>query len=205
MTMQGSTPPEHPGSGGQDAKPTSDQPRESTLHNTKASMRDSFQTQNVMEVLPNDEEKCMQLIEQQAESVRYLNELNTVRSAESCLDATFRTHRVMKWLETFVNGGTAQIAAIADDVQRLRKALGDIDELPGDTEEDASAAGQTAASTLLQSMRMLTADSQRRNRDSAHLLSTMNGLVAALNEDMRKNAEMRSAYSKQTSVFGLGI
>jgi hypothetical protein len=102
----------------------------------------------------------------------------------------------MKWLETFVNGGTAQIAAIADDVQRLRKALGDVDELPGDVEGDASAAGQTATSTLLQSVRMLTTDGQRRNRDSAHLLSTMNGLVAALNEDMRKNAEMRSAYSK---------
>jgi hypothetical protein len=194
-TMQDSIPPEHLGSGGQVAKPTSDQPHESTLHNTKASVRDS-QTQNFMEVLPNDEERCMQLMEQQAESVRYLNELNTVRSAESCLDATFRTHRAIKWLETFVNGGTAQIAAIADDVQRLRKALGDIDELPGDTEGDTSAAGQTATSTLLQNMRMLTADSQRRKRDSAHLLSTMNGLVAALNEDMRKNAEMRSAYSK---------
>jgi hypothetical protein len=88
MTMQGSTPPEHPGSGGQDAKPTSDQPHESTLHNTKASACDS-QTQNVMEILPNDEERCTQLMEQQAESVRYLNELNTVRSAESCLCATF--------------------------------------------------------------------------------------------------------------------
>jgi hypothetical protein len=101
----------------------------------------------------------------------------------------------MKWLETFVNGGTTQIMAIADDIQKLRKALGDVDELPGRPEEDPSA-GQTATSTLLQSMRMLAADSQRRGCDSAHLLSTMNGLVAALNEDMRKNAEMRNAYCK---------
>jgi hypothetical protein len=97
----------------------------------------------------------------------------------------------MQWLETFVNGGTAQITAIADDIQKLRKALGDIDELPDGPEGDAS-----ATSTLLQSMRRLDADSQRRDRDSAHLLGTMNGLAAALSEDMRKNAEMRNAYSK---------
>ena len=101
----------------------------------------------------------------------------------------------MKWLEAFVNGGTAQITAIVDDVQKLRKALGDIDELPDGPEGDASAS-QTATSTLLQSMRRLAAYSQRRDRDSAHLLSTMNGLAAALSEDMRKNAEMRNAYSK---------
>jgi hypothetical protein len=50
------------------------------MHDTKASMCDS-QTQNAVEVLPNDEEKRTQLMEQQAESVRYLNELNTVRSS----------------------------------------------------------------------------------------------------------------------------
>ena len=79
---------EHLGPGGQAAKQTSDQPHESTMHDTKASMGDS-QTQNVMEVLPNDEGKCTQLMEQQAESVRYLNELNTVRSRLSCIDSAF--------------------------------------------------------------------------------------------------------------------
>jgi hypothetical protein len=106
----------------------------------------------------------------------------------------------LKWLETFVNGGTAQIVAIADDVQKLCKALGNIDELQGDPEGGGAAdAGQTV--TLLQGMRRLAEDSQRRDRDSAHLLSTMNGLVAALNEDMRKNAEMRNAYSKDNRHF----
>jgi hypothetical protein len=65
---------------GQAAKPTSNQPHESIMHDTKASMCDN-QTQNAVEVLPNDEEKRTQLMEQQAESVRYLNELNTVRSS----------------------------------------------------------------------------------------------------------------------------
>lgn len=106
----------------------------------------------------------------------------------------------MKWLETFVNGGTAQIMAISEDVQRLCRALGNIDELQGDPEGDAGAS-ETATFTLLQGIRRLTEDSKRRDRDSAHLHSTMNGLVAALNEDMRKNAEMRNTYSRPDVIF----
>jgi hypothetical protein len=84
---------------------------------------------------------------------------------------------------------------IAEDVQKLFKALGNIDELQGGSEGDASA-DQTATFTLLQGIQRLAEDGKRRDRDSAHLVGTMNGLVAALNEDMRKNAEMRNAYSK---------
>ena len=99
----------------------------------------------------------------------------------------------MKWLETFVNGGTTQIMAIAEDVQKLCKALGNIEELQGDPEGDVDAS-QTPTFTLLQGMRRLAEDNKRRDRDSAHLVGTMNGLVAALSEDMRKNAEMRNTY-----------
>lgn len=107
----------------------------------------------------------------------------------------------VKWLETFVNGGTAQIMAIAEDMQKLCKTLGDIDELQGDPEGpgDADAGAghmETQTFTLLQGIRRLAEESKRRDRDSAHLLGTMNGLVAALNEDMRKNAEMRNTYCK---------
>jgi hypothetical protein len=108
--------------------------------------------------------------------------------------------RTVKWLETFVNGGTAQIMAIAEDVQKLCKALGNIDEPQGDPEGDAGAS-QTATFTLLQGIRRLAEDSKRRDRDSAHLLGTMNGLVAALNEDMRKNAEMRNTYCRPNDFF----
>ncbi|KAH9961253.1 hypothetical protein BC827DRAFT_334411 [Russula dissimulans] len=153
------------------------QPHESTMHNVKGSMDSD-------EDLRHDEDARAQLIEQQAESVRYLNELNT-------------------WLETFVNGGTAQIMAIAEDVQRLCKALGSADELQGDPYGSAAAgASQPATFTVLQGMRRLADDSKRRDRDSAHLLGMMNGLVAALNEDMRKNAEMRNAYTTE-SVLGV--
>jgi hypothetical protein len=109
----------------------------------------------------------------------------------------------VKWLETFVNGGTAQIMGIAEDVQKLGKTLGNIDELQGDPEgsgdADAGAGDmENRAFTLLQGIRRLAEESKRRDRDSAHLLGTMNGLVAALNEDMRKNAEMRNTYCKPT-------
>lgn len=110
----------------------------------------------------------------------------------------------MKWLETFVNGGTAQIMAISEDVQKLCKALGNIDEFQGDPEGDAGAS-ETATFTLLQGIRRLAEDSKRRDRDSVHLHSTMNGLVAALNEDMRKNAEMRNTYSRPNIKISIAI
>ncbi|KAH9176544.1 hypothetical protein EDB89DRAFT_2226630 [Lactarius sanguifluus] len=138
---------------------------------------DNTQKQNIL----HDEGKSTQLMEQQAESVRYLNELNA-------------------WLEAFVNGSTAQIGGMAEDVQKLCKALGGVDELQ-DGPDDSS--DPTAATmTVLQSVQKLIADNQRRDRDSTHLLTTMNGLAAALNEDMRKNAEMRNAYTTE-SVLGV--
>ena len=90
---------------------------------------------------------------------------------------------------------------IAEDVQKLCKTLGNIDELQGDPEDpgDADAgAGDTEnrTFTLLQGIQKLAEESKRRDRDSTHLLGTMNSLVAALNEDMRKNAEMRNTYCK---------
>jgi hypothetical protein len=96
--------------------------------------------------------------------------------------------------------------AIAEDVQKLCKTLGDIDEHQGDPEgpgdSDAGVSqSATRTFTLLQGIRRLAEDGKRRDRDSAHLLSAMNGLVAALNEDMRKNAEMRNTYCEPKLNF----
>ncbi|KAI9442320.1 hypothetical protein H4582DRAFT_1809208 [Lactarius indigo] len=147
---------------------------------SKTPRLDTAQVRSMQNIL-HDDGKNTQLMEQQAESVRYLNELNA-------------------WLEAFVNGSTAQIGGIAEDVQKLCKALGDVDELqdgPGDKSDPTA-----ATMTVLQSVQKLLAENQRRDRDSAHLLTTMNGLAAALNEDMRKNAEMRNAYTTE-SVLGV--
>jgi hypothetical protein len=205
--MQDSSPRKHVEHGEQVAKSEvgqAVQPYKSTMQNLKESTGDAL-TQNHNDLPHHDEDARAQLMEQQAESVRYLNELNTVRS-KSTLDIWLLLLNPvddpsMKWLETFVNGGTAQIMAIAEDVQKLCKTLGNIDELQGGPEDPGDAdAGvlhtETRTFTLLQGIRRLAEESKRRDRDSAHLLGTMNGLVAALNEDMRKNAEMRNTYCK---------
>ena len=63
----------------QAAKPEVDHAFKSTMHNLKESMGDTH-VQNNNDVLRQDEDTRAQLLEQQAESVRYLNELNMVRS-----------------------------------------------------------------------------------------------------------------------------
>jgi hypothetical protein len=71
----------HPQHGKLVAKPGSDevlQPPESIMHNLKGITGDG-EMRNLKDALPHDDVTRTQLLEQQAESVRYLNELNTVR------------------------------------------------------------------------------------------------------------------------------
>ncbi|KAH9176537.1 hypothetical protein EDB89DRAFT_74278 [Lactarius sanguifluus] len=86
---------------------------------------------------------------------------------------------------------------MGEDVQKLCKALGGVDELQDGPDDNSDLTAVTM--TVLQSVQKLIADNLRRDRDSAHLLTTMNDLAAALDEDM-KNAEMRNAYK---SVLGV--
>ena len=50
------------------------------MHNLKGNVENT-EMRNLDDALPHDDGLRAQLIEQQAESVRYLNELNTVRSS----------------------------------------------------------------------------------------------------------------------------
>ena len=50
--------------------------------------------------------------------------------------------------------------------------------------------------SLVSGLQRLLAESKKRDRDNVNLHSSIDGLIAAMNEDMRKNAEMRSAYSQ---------
>lgn len=87
LIIQDSTPRKHVEHGKQVAKPEvgqAVQPYKSTMRNLKESTGDAL-TQNHNDDLHHDEDTRAQLMEQQAESVRYLNELNTVRS-NSTLD-----------------------------------------------------------------------------------------------------------------------
>lgn len=60
------------------ANPEVGQAYKLTMHDLKESMGDA-RMQNNNDVPHHDEDTRAQLMEQQAESVRYLNELNTVR------------------------------------------------------------------------------------------------------------------------------
>lgn len=82
LIIRDSTPRKHVEHGEQVAKPEVGQvvqPYTSTMQNLKESTGDAL-TQNHNDVPHHDEDTRAQLMEQQAESVRYLNELNTVRS-----------------------------------------------------------------------------------------------------------------------------
>lgn len=79
LIIRDSTPRKHIEHGEQAAKPEVDHAFKSTMHNLKESMGDTH-VQNNNDVLHQDEDTRAQLVEQQAESVRYLNELNMVRS-----------------------------------------------------------------------------------------------------------------------------
>ncbi|KAK2464306.1 hypothetical protein APHAL10511_003763 [Amanita phalloides] len=89
--------------------------------------------------------------QQQADSVRYLTELNT-------------------WLEAFVNHGTSQIESVAANVEQLCKILGSPD-------QGVDGTGQTS---LLQDLRGLVSNAQTQ-QSSAELQNSINGLLAVMN------------------------
>ncbi|KIL62568.1 hypothetical protein M378DRAFT_25533 [Amanita muscaria Koide BX008] len=93
--------------------------------------------------------------QQQADSVRYLTELNT-------------------WLETFVNHGTSQIEGVTAKVQQLCRALGCPDQADSST-------GIAGHASLLQDLRDLMATAQAREQGSAELHKSINALLAVVN------------------------
>jgi hypothetical protein len=92
LIIKDSTPRKQAEHGEHVAKPEAGQPYKSTMQNLKENTGPGDTLiQNPNEVLHHDEDTRAQLMEQQAESVRYLNELNTVRS-DSALDTVYCCH-----------------------------------------------------------------------------------------------------------------
>ncbi|KAI0317198.1 hypothetical protein OF83DRAFT_1172193 [Amylostereum chailletii] len=140
----------------------------------------------ILTLLQNEQNQRVLQMDQQAESVRYLAELNS-------------------WLEAFVNNGTAHIQSVAVGVQKLCHELGIPDEAVA---QDACAnpgeprtTGHPSETSLLGNLRSLLVQNEMRERQSAGLQATVQGLTAALHEGMQKNAEMRNAYTTE-SVIG---
>ncbi|KAI0085181.1 hypothetical protein BDY19DRAFT_897093 [Irpex rosettiformis] len=115
------------------------------------------QLQQVLNLLNSDKEDRAKIIEQQADSARYLNELNT-------------------WLETFVNHGTSQIESVAGGMQQLCSELG----ASKTTRDD----GQVVKNDgLLADIRQMLVENKGRDVNVAALHDSVNGLVAARTVD----------------------
>ncbi|KAI0665931.1 hypothetical protein C8Q78DRAFT_1198711 [Trametes maxima] len=133
----------------------------------------------VIGLLKDAEEQRVTQMEQQTDSIRYLNELNN-------------------WLEAFVNHGTSQIEGVAAGVQQLRKELGPVPELQDTPEEgDAPPAG-----SLLSDIRRFLVQHKEREENTTVLHNSVNGLMAAVQEDLRRNAEARNLLTTE-SVIGM--
>ncbi len=97
-----------------------------------------------------------------------------------------------QWLEAFVKHGTSQIEGVAAGVQQLCRDLGPLhgsEEAPG--EGDAPLPG----TNLLSDIRRLLVENQARDQNTANLHASVNGLIAAVQDDMRHSAETRSMLS----------
>ncbi|KAH9859073.1 hypothetical protein C2E23DRAFT_855733 [Lenzites betulinus] len=133
----------------------------------------------VLVLLKDAEEQRVTQMEQQTDSIRYLNELNS-------------------WLEAFVKHGTSQIEGVAAGVQQLCQELG-----PVQGSQVVGADGETPAQgNLLSDIRRLLVQHQEREENAVTLNSSVNGLVAAVQEDMRRNAEARNLLTTE-SVVGM--
>lgn len=102
---------------------------------------------------------------------------------------------MLQWLEAFVNHGTSQIEGVAVGVQQLCETLGPVSEL-----QDVPQNGEAPPGNLLSDIRRLLVQHQERDEHTATLHTSVNGLVAAVQEDMRRNAEARNQISKLAVV-----
>ncbi|KAI0930195.1 hypothetical protein AcV5_006976 [Taiwanofungus camphoratus] len=137
------------------------------------------ETGEILSLLKEAQSQWMTQGEQQTESIRYLNELNS-------------------WLEAFVNHGTSQIESVAVGVQQLCRDLGSVGEVQVTGEDGVSQPG----GSLLADVRKLLTETKGREENSVALHASVNGLIAAVQEDLRKNAEARNVLTTE-SVVGL--
>ncbi|TFK89087.1 hypothetical protein K466DRAFT_661831 [Polyporus arcularius HHB13444] len=134
----------------------------------------------VMALLIDAEEQRANQLEHQTDSIRYLNELNT-------------------WLEAFVKHGTSQIEGVAAGVQQLCRDLGP---LHGGEEAQGEGDAPLPGTNLLSDIRRLLVEGQARDQNTANLHASVNGLIAAVQDDMRHSAETRSMLTTE-SVIGV--
>lgn len=99
-----------------------------------------------------------------------------------------------------MNHGTSQIDTVAAGVHQLCKELGPITELQDPTPGGENGEPREHSSSLLSDIRMFLVQNQDREESTAMLQASVNGLVAAVQEDLRRNAEARNSLSKCNNV-----
>ncbi|KAJ3533009.1 hypothetical protein NM688_g7344 [Phlebia brevispora] len=150
----------------------------------KAAQEDNTKMQEMLDILKGDQAQRTQQLEQQADNARYLNELNT-------------------WLETFVAHGTSQIDTVVAGVQQLCKELGPVPELNQIVGPDGQPV-QQEGSSLLSDVRRLLIESKDRGDGASMLHESVNGMMAAMQDELRRNAESQNAFTTESIAAMIG-
>ncbi|KAF8844361.1 hypothetical protein BDN67DRAFT_1008203 [Paxillus ammoniavirescens] len=154
-------------SGGTQIPPTS--PIEGESHDIprQSSHADSEKLQTILGYFKTGEEQRKLQLEQQADSVRYLNELNS-------------------WLDAFVNNGTVHIQSTAANVEQLCSLLGL--SLEGETAD-----ARPSSHGILSEIKHLTSSIQSKAQSEDQLHVSIGDLMSAVQEHMKNGNERRDA------------
>ncbi|RXW21282.1 hypothetical protein EST38_g4566 [Candolleomyces aberdarensis] len=115
----------------------------------------------LISLMEGDRAHREQQLLQQADSVRYLNELNT-------------------WLEAFVNNGASHIQSLATSIDKLCADLG-----PVTTLNDCAG---SSSLNLLNDVRQLVLGMKARDQNMASLQAALNDLIVAIGSETRHGA-----------------
>ncbi|KAF8160742.1 hypothetical protein B0H34DRAFT_795616 [Crassisporium funariophilum] len=124
------------------------------------------QLDNILSCIKEESEKRAVMSQQQADSVRYLNELN-------------------QWLEAFVNNGTSQIQGLAANVDELCKELGCNAQQPG----LPVLPGKEGTPGLVNDIRQLVLGMQARDQNFAALQTAVHGLLEVLSASQMQKGQ----------------
>ncbi|KAF8973054.1 hypothetical protein BDZ97DRAFT_648730 [Flammula alnicola] len=121
----------------------------------KAEDKPSEHVDKILSLIQEDSHKQTLLAQQQADSVRYLNELNT-------------------WLEAFVNNGTSQIQGISMNIDRLCREMG------FSAEETSGRLQDNSQPNLVNDIRQLVTGMKARDQNFAALQAAVHSLLEVL-------------------------
>ncbi|KAF9241538.1 hypothetical protein BU15DRAFT_44767, partial [Melanogaster broomeanus] len=130
-----------------------------------SSHADSEKLQTILDYLKTDEEQRKLQLDQQAECVRYLTELNS-------------------WLDTFVNNGTVHIQSVAANVEHLCSQLDSSTD--GETDE-----GQSSSYGILSEIKHLISSVQSKDQCEDQLRASVGELMDAVQEHLKSWVEQR--------------